>query len=270
MVAALVAASTSCSRSDGAQESAQGARQGRKLAWQDESLPQVEEALLEAKSPLLVLAGQSYPEESGIADFVLSKYGQAGNGPGARVLYWPRSFNEANASLRLLSGAASEQRPGIVVTIGAPEGTMRELRRIRDELPDVKIVSIFPSDDALGMEAVSDMVIDMDISEVESSGIGADIAEEEATALDITAREAAALLLGAALSMEESALGNGGEPGSVPLEAAMRSATEIAMRLDTSFAPTRWQYAQATDPDTGLRSRRHVLIRRTYGRVEGY
>lgn len=218
-----------------------------------------------SKSPLLVLCGQNYPEESGIADFVLWEYGLARDNPTVSFLYWPRTFEEEEATLRLLTNTARSGNPKIVAAIGAPEGTLYELRRIRNEMPQVKIVSIFPSDDALETEAVSDMVIDMDISHVEASGIGADIAEEEETALDITAREAAALLLGALLSMEEEIDRHktSAEPGSAPLEAVMRFAVEVAMRADPTFSPPRWQYVQAIDPDTGLRSMRHVLIRQT-------
>ena len=228
-----------------------------------------EEALLPvevwrgSKSQLLVLCGQNYPEESGIADFILWEYGLARNAPRARFLYWPRTFDDEGASLRLFSNTAREVRPKIVVAIGAPSGTLRELKRIRNEAPEVKIVTIFPSDDALETEAVSDMVIDMDISHIEATGIGRDIAEEEETALDITEREAAVLLLAAALSMEESAENEAcNAPGSAPLEAAMRFAVEAAMQADPSAPPPRWQYVQATDPDTGLRSRRHVLIQK--------
>ena len=230
-----------------------------------EDPPKPAEAWPGSKSALLVLCGQNYPEESGIANYVLWEYGLARIKPDVRFLYWPRTFEKEDASLRLLSNTARSQRPKTVVTIGAPEGTLRELRRIRNELPEAKIVSIFPSDDALATEAVSDMVIDMDISDIESSGIGEDIAEEEETAVDIAPREAAVLLLGVAISMEESA-GNGA-PESALLEAAMRFADEAAMNADTAFYPPRWQYVHAIDPDTGLRSRRHVLIRREQGAV---
>ena len=223
------------------------------------------EAWQGSKSPLLVLCGENYPEESGIVELVLWEYGLARTKPPVRFLYWPRTFDEADASLRLLSRTAREESPKIVAAIGAPEGTLRELRRIRGEFPEIKIVSIFPSDDALATEAVSDMVIDMDISDVEASGIGAEIAEEEETAVDITAREAALLLLGAVLSMEESDQGGSAATGSAQLESAMGFALEAAMQEDSSFSPPRWQYVQATDPDSGLRSRRHVLIRKARG-----
>ncbi len=216
------------------------------------------------KSTLLVLAGQDFPEESGIADFVSWEYGLAEEKGRARFLYWPHTFEERDASLRLLSNTAQEESPEIVVAFAAPEGTLRELNRIRAEFPEIKIVSIFPSDEALPIEAVSDMVIDMDISDVEGAGIDGGITAEEETALDITAREAAALILGAVFSMEmeEMEAGSSGAPVRALLETGMRFAEAVAMSADADFTGLCWEYAQAVDPDTGLRSRKHVLIRK--------
>ena len=263
--AALILSLSSCSKREPKAEAAAAGRVAARPAVParqkaEEEPPNAAEAWQGSKSSVLVLAGENYPEESGIADFVLWEYGLARTRPDVRFLYWPRTFEEQDASLRLLSNTARAQEPKIVAAIGAPEGTLRELRRIRSEFPDAKIIAIFTADDALEVEAVSDLVIDMDISAVEASGIGADIAEEEETAVDITAREAALLLLGAVLSMEES--GDAGVSESARLESAMRFAVAAAAQADAAFSAPRWQYVQSTDPDTGLRSRRHVLIRK--------
>lgn len=228
-------------------------------------LPQPERATEEwegERSSILVLAGQDFPEESGIADFVAWEYGLALEKGRARVLYWPATFEALGASLDLLSGIARNEQPEIVVAVGAPPGALVELNRIRAAFPEIKIASIFPSGEALAVEAVSDMVIDMGISFVQEAGLGAAMVAEEETVLDIKTHEAAALVLGAVFSMEMLKMNGGSslEPASVLLERGMRFAESAAMRAHEGFAPLFWEYSLAADPDTGLRSRRHILI----------
>lgn len=216
------------------------------------------------KSSLLVLAGQDFPEESGIASLVSWEYGLSEEKGRARFLYWPRTFEEQDASLRLLSNTAREESPEIIVAIGAPRGTLRELNRIRAEFPEVKIVSIFPIDEALSIEAVSDMVIDMDIFDAQASGLDGEIVAEDESALEISGREAAMLLLGAVFSMEKEKEAEAGAPlelSAVLLKANMDIAEAVAMQADLDFSAPLWEYSQAVDAETGLRSRKHVLIK---------
>ena len=182
----------------------------------------------------------------------------------ARILYWPASFEERDSSIRLFSSIAQEEAPEIVVAIGAPEGTLRELNRIRGEFPKIRIASVFPSDEAIPTEAVSDMVIDMDIAPVEAAGVEGEMVAEEETELDIAADEAALLLLAAVFSMEM--IGGEEDDASAPLselfEEGMRFAEISAAKAGNGPAPPSWEFRQAIDPDTGLRSRRHILLRR--------
>lgn len=214
------------------------------------------DALQKKRSSLLALLGEGFSEQSGAARLVLQEYGLAGDEGGlARVFYWPRSF-EGGATLRLFSDAAQDEAAAIVIALAAPEGTTRELNRIRSEAPNVKIASLFPSDDALATEAVSDIVVDMDIF--------ASSLEEEAP-LDITAAEAATILLAAALAMEELSSEEDAPLSAPLLEEAMRLADSLAAQADEGFSATRWEFEQAADADTGLRSKKRVLIRRAQG-----
>ncbi len=218
------------------------------------------------KSTVLVLAGEAFPEESGIADFVAWEYGLTVEKGLARFLYWPGTFEKRSASLRLLRNIALEERPEILVTIAAPSGTLNELIRIRSQFPEIKIVSIFPLDEALPVEAVSDMVIDIDPHSAQSEEIDTAMIAEEATALNITADEASALLLGAVFSMEMSEqetespnLSRTVVAASALLEIGMGFAANTSVKRNEKSG-LHWQYAQAVDADTGLKSRRHILI----------
>lgn len=208
----------------------------------------------EHKSGVLVLAGEGFGRESGVADLISREYGLAEEKGRARILYWPETFRREAASLRLFSTVAEEEAPGIILTIGAPEGTVRELRRIRESAPAVTIVSVFPLEEAIPVEAVSDIMIDIGVPDF---GGGAESHQEADTAVEISGGEAAVILLGAVFAAEQN---DGNRLKSVELEEGIEKACECGLAAGYEAIGGAWGYAQAVDPETGIRSQKHVVI----------
>lgn len=213
------------------------------------------------RARLLLLSGAAFPRESGAADFLAWEYGLAEEKGRVRVLYWPETFRRTDSSLRLVRETVREEQPDILITLGAPEGTLRELRAVREEFPDIRIVSIFPADDPLPVEAVSNLMIDQEVpaAVLSPDGDPALMPEEEAAA-DFSGREAAVLLLGAAFAMESGDLS---ATGSEILASGMQLAGTVAKEGGLIYPVPDWEFLPAADPETGIKSMKHVLIRKT-------
>lgn len=135
----------------------------------------------------------------------------------------------------------------LVITVGAPERTARDLDRLRADMPNVRIITLFPTDEVLSIEAVSDLVIDIPSS-------GELLADENAqSASRISAPDLSFLLLAAALFAERDA----SVAPAARFDAAILDA-RVAARLPA--AGDGWKIAQYVDTDTGLKARNHLVI----------
>lgn len=207
------------------------------------------------KSTVLILAGEDFKRESGAFDLIAMEYGLAEEKGRVRILYWPETFDTANSSLRLFTETAEEEKPGIIVTLGAPEGTLRELRRINGILPAAKIISIFPLEEPIPVEAVSGLLVDVYVPGLESDTAAPQ--DENDTAVEISGKETALILLGAVLAMETD------DGDSIKSETLAAGIAEAAEKTDseTKTQIKDWEYMPAVDTETGIRSKKHVLVK---------
>lgn len=206
------------------------------------------------KSRLLILAGEDFGPQGGATGLISRVYGLAEEKGRIRILYWPETFDHNNSSLRLFSSTADEEKPEIVVNLGGPEGTLRELRRIKEMFPETKIISIFPLDEAIPVEAVSDLMVDVYVPSLESDTAAPQ--DEKETSVEISGEETSLILLGAVLATETD---GSDSVKSDSLAAGIKKAAEMAdIGKDMTDG---WEYLQAVDADTGIRSKKHVLIK---------
>lgn len=203
---------------------------------------------------VLVMIGPSFAGRPELLSPAVEEYGVLDSAipesPGMMtVMTWPDSFIvEKRPRLSKLTEAAEDPAVTIVATLGAPEGTVRELNRLREARPDVRIVSLLGEDAALSLEAVSDLVLDR----ASPKGI---LEDENATPGSLLSDEAAGvLLLGALLSAEDR------DQSAAPL-------VKLSVSLDAarSYARNRhfgsdWTVSAFVDPDTGLKSRNHLVV----------
>ena len=200
------------------------------------------------------MLGPSFAGRPALIEPIIEEYGvldpDIPESPGMMTLMtWPDSFMvEKHARLSLLKNAADDPQITIVVTLGAPEGTVRELTRIHAARPDVKIVTLFAEDDGLPLEAVSDLLVDRTLPEGVLAG------ENSSPDAGISDASAAVLLLGSVLSAEDR-------------DATVPPLTKLTVGLDSArnLAKLRrvgsdWVISPFVDPDTSLKSRNHLTI----------
>lgn len=205
-----------------------------------------------ADHQVLVMLGPTYASRPAILDGLISEYGLAGSGGMTFRLYYPDSFKDGSKTrLSILSERASDPSVTIVVTVGAPEGTVRELAKIREARPDVRVVTLFPDDDILPSESVSTLLVNLPEA-------GELLADEGASAASGSIDDAAlGMLILASVLAEEKPVAT--EAPLARLTACLETArTLLRLRKDE----TRFALAPYVDPDTGLRSRNHLVVAR--------
>ena len=147
----------------------------------------------------------------------------------------------------------------IIITVGAPDRTINELNRIRAARPDIKIVTLFQSDESLPTEAVSDLLIDYPVD----TGL---LADENTAGSEILSKftdsSLGALILGCALAVEKS---TSNDSPLVRLNAGLNTARIFMKLKQTDIDYTLNPYI---DPATTLHSRSHLVLSFKAGDVQ--
>lgn len=199
-----------------------------------------------ADHQVLVLLGSDYAGRAGILAPIVEEYGLAVDGGMMLHLQYPESFTiDKKIRLSVLSETAKLPAVTVVVTVGAPEGTVRELNKIRSSRPDMQILSLFSADEVLPVEAVSNLVLDY-------AQAGELLAEEKTAVLSDT--DLSVLLLAAMLAGAED------DASIAPLDRLAVSLDASRRILKQKTAGAGWRFAAYVDTDTNLRSRNHVLL----------
>lgn len=195
---------------------------------------------------VVVMLGSDYSNRLELLDGLVSQYGIAGSGGMVLRLLYPDSFTvNKKISFAKLSEAAASPLTTIIVTVGAPEGTVLQLAKIRNSYPQMQIISLLPMDEGIQLEAVSSLVIDY-------TGSGSLLSEENLAVLpDI---ELGLLIFAAVLSGEKI------DESLSPL-VRMSNALDSAKRiLKLNNTGSLWKFSAYVDPETNLRSRNHLLL----------
>lgn len=153
------------------------------------------------------------------------------------MLFYPANLTEA----------ASDTELTAVITLGSPERTVRGLENLRSARSELSIISIFPADEVLAVEAVSDLVIDIPAS----SSLMAD--ETASSAFAVSDRDLSYILLAAALFAEQ-------RRDLAPLARFDLALEAVRKEMRDPIAGRDWNISQYIDTDSGLKARNHLVI----------
>lgn len=184
---------------------------------------------------VLLVSGSAYASSADLCAHLAGEYGDEKNGG-------------MLAAVDSLKSTESLPDGSVIITLGAREGTVRDLSRLRDLVSGLRIVSIFPLDEPLQVESVSDLVIDR----LAPAGILAD--ERSAAAESLSVPDLSFLLLVAALSVDIPELPP--LPEKRLAEALARARSNARLRN----AGSAWTFTSWVDPETGLRSGNHCVL----------
>lgn len=199
-----------------------------------------------ADHQVLVMLGSDYSLRTSLLDGLVSEYGLNTAGGMLLPLFYPESFTrDKRIRLSLLSETAALGETTIVVVVAGPEGTARELSKIRNAHPSMQIISLFPQEDILALEAVSSLVIDYTVA-------GDLLAAEDIAFLSDS--EIGVLLLASVLFGEDP------DPAVSPLLRLTRALDSARSALKQKNTGPKWSIASYVDPETNLRSWNHVML----------
>jgi hypothetical protein len=203
---------------------------------------------------ILVMLGSGFSTHPAILDDLVNKYGLTSSGGMVSSLLYPQSFTEGKKiSLQLLSESADAPGTTIVVTVGAPEGTVRELNKIRRTHPDMQILTLFPAEQGLASEAVSSLLIDYTVS--------GDVLAAE-TGKTLSDADLGVLVLATVLSVEKP------DPAVSPLLRLVTSVDSARFILKQKKPLVSWKITPFLDPETNIPSRNHVVLEVPAGQVQ--
>ncbi len=195
---------------------------------------------------VLILVGPEYTARTSILAPIFEEFGVADSGGMVIQMQYPESFIiDKKIRLSVFSETAKEPTVTVVVTVGAPEGIVRELMKIRAARPEMQIMSLFSADEVLPVEAVSNLVLDY-------AQAGELLAAENTAVLSDT--DLTVLILAAVLSGEES------DSSIAPLDRLVVSLDASRRILKLKTAGAGWKIVPYVDPETNLRSRNHLVL----------
>jgi hypothetical protein len=221
-----------------------------------------------ADHKVIIMLGEEYAKRPAILEPLIAEYGLSGFGGMTVPLKYPESFTVGQRTrLAVLAEHAAVSGVTIIVTIGAPEGTVNELKKIRSINPSARIVTLFSFDDILPVEAISDIVAmnprDDKLLSDESASNPSLAADDASLGLLVLASVLAAEELPASETVASETAAS--ETPSVVLTAAFKSASDL-MKLKKT-APF-WAVTDWADPDTGLKSRKNLCVAFVPGTVQ--
>lgn len=195
---------------------------------------------------VVALTGPDFAGNAEILEALISEYGLDGAGGMVIPMRYPESFTQdGKIALSKLSDAVSAPGVTTLVTVGAPEGVVRELLKIRARFPNLKIASLFTQDEMLKVELASDLT-------VEYAPSGDILADENATAMP--ASDVDVLILAATLAVEEP------DKSIAPLQRLQTSLDAARGFIKRKTAGASWKLEAWLDPDTNLRSRVRLVL----------
>lgn len=179
-----------------------------------------------------------FAERAKLADFLRAEYGDDSSG-GMLI--------EAE-SLRF---AESLPERSIVILVGADEQDSRDLARLRDASPTLRVVSLFALAEPLPLESLCDLVIDLEAG-------SALMEQEESSALSrFSDSEIGFLLYVAALAFDRE---EDPSVGTSPINRVNEAIDRARTYTKNRSAGIGWQFAAYQDPETGLRAANHLVF----------
>lgn len=205
------------------------------------------------KNKILIILGKDYYNRPGILKYMEEEYGLGEENAPVRLLPYPEFIKSTRQPrLRLIAETLEEFKSSIVISIGMPEGGGRYLISESEKNEELTVISLLPMDEALPMEAGSDIVVDFK-PPAESLN--------NTEHLDITDGELM-LLLTAAVFAGEDIRARHKEIKIPPIEEfreALFTAKKVLGSTGASFKDS-YTVKPYIDSDSGIPSRKYLLI----------
>lgn len=214
----------------------------------------VEEAKLrELDSKVLVILGQDYYKKNNILDCLNAEYSSSSIKSNVIVLGYDSFEMKDFLRLKVIIEKIEDLKPDVVISLGLPEGAGKYLLQAVNENKKLVVISAFPMEEILKLEAASDIVFDFELP---------DVLLNQEHDFYITDSEVSLVLLSSFLASER--IKEHGKNSSIlPIEDAKEAFNDAEQKMEEKMGHNIYTLKPYVDSDIGIASYNYIIIYKT-------
>ncbi|MGP1440649.1 MAG: hypothetical protein ACTTJ3_07925 [Treponema sp.] len=209
-----------------------------------------ESSLRELDMKVLVILGQDYYKKSNILDCLNSEYSALSIKENVSVLGYDSFEMKDFLRLKVIIEKIEELKPSVVISLGLPEGAGKYLLQAVNNDKSMVVISAFPMEEILKLEAASDIVFDFELP---------DVLLNQEHDFYIAESEVSLVLLSSFLASER--IKKHGKNSSVlPIEDAIEAFKEAEQKMEEKMGFNVYTLKPYIDSDLGMASYNYIII----------
>jgi len=207
-------------------------------------------SLRELDMKVLVILGQDYYKKTNILDCLNVEYSQSSIRENVSVLGYDAFEMKDFLRLKVIIEKIEEVKPNVVISLGLPEGAGKYLLQAVNNDKNMVVISAFPMEEILKLEAASDIVFDFELP---------DVLLNQEHDFYITESESSLVLLSSFLASER--IRKHGKSSSIlPIEDAKEAFKEAEHNMEEKMGHNIYTLKPYVDSDIGMASYNYIII----------
>jgi hypothetical protein len=217
----------------------------------DSNEKKIEEvSLRDLNMKVLVILGQDYYKKSNILECLNTEYSTSSIKENVNVLSYDSLEMKDFLRLKLIIEKIEEIAPNVVISLGLPEGAGKYLLQAVNNDKNMIVISAFPMEEILKLEAASDIVFDFELP---------DVLLNQEHDFYITDSEVSLVLLSSFLASERIKK-HGKNSSILPIEDAKEAFKEAEQKMEDKMGFNIYTLKPYIDSDIGMASYNYIII----------
>lgn len=209
-----------------------------------------EDVLRDLKSKVLVILGQDYYKKNNILDCLNSEYSPSSIKENVSILGYDSFEMKDFLRLKVIIEKIDSFAPDVVISLGLPEGGGKYLLQAVSENKNMIVISAFPMEEILKLEAASDIVFDFELP---------DVLLNQEHDFYIADSEISLVLLSSFLASER--IKEHGKASSIlPIEDAKEAFKNAEQKMEENMGHNVYTLKPYIDSDIGMASYNYIII----------
>ncbi len=209
-----------------------------------------ETSLRDLNMKVLIILGQDYYKKSNILECLNAEYSSASIKAKVNILGYDSFEMKDFLRLKVVIEKIEEIKPDVVISLGLPEGAGKYLLQAVNDDKKLIVISAFPMEEILKLEAASDIVFDFELP---------DVLLNQEHDFYITESEVSLVLLSSFLASEK--IKKHGKNSSVlPIKDAIEAFKEAEQKMEDKMGHNIYTLKPYIDSDIGMASYNYIII----------
>jgi len=209
-----------------------------------------EDSLRDLNMKVLVILGEDYYKKTNILECLNAEYSSSSIKENVSVLGYDSFEMKDFLRLKVIIEKIEEIKPDVVISLGLPEGGGKYLLQAVNSDKSMVVISAFPMEEILKLEAASDIVFDFELP---------DVLLNQEHDFYITDSEVSLVLFSSFLASER--IKKHGKSSSVlPIEDAKDAFKEAEQKMEDKMGHNLYTLKPYIDSDIGMASYNYIII----------